>query len=68
MLEHYDKDSVPAHLMTATQLRKAGYKLASGQTNVAVSRGNMGAFVLYDIRECVQIKKRVKAVIVSEKS
>ena len=52
---------IPDHLMTRTQLQRAGLKLAEGQKPDAVIDGSYDRYNLYDKAKCVPVKRRLGA-------
>ena len=57
---------IPKHLMTRTQLHKAGLKPAKDQKLEAVMVGSFDSYSLYDKEKCVPIKRKLKTGVRSE--
>jgi hypothetical protein len=56
---------IPDHLMTRTQLRKAGLKPAKEQKPKAVIVGSYDSYSLYDKDRCVPIKRKLRSNVES---
>ena len=57
-IRYTDWLDVPPALKKKTDLVKFCYKLAPNQEHVALYQGPYGCILLYDIRQCLPIKKR----------